>query len=66
MNSPDPNFATGRAVYLACAALSATLAESREATLAHLNRGLRRLVLTFGALMVVAGAAVVLVSWSFS
>jgi hypothetical protein len=47
-----------------CAELSERLAESREAISARLDRAVRRLVLTVGALMVAAGAAVVVLTWS--
>lgn len=52
-----------RAMY---AELSERLAESREAISARLDRAVRRLVLTLGALMIGIGAMVVLWAWSVS
>jgi hypothetical protein len=48
------------------AALSATLAVSRDAVLTHLDRGVRRMVLTLSAVMVASAVALVLVVWSAS
>jgi hypothetical protein len=48
------------------AELSAMLAESRDAVSAQMDRAVRRTVLTLGALMVLAGATVVLLAWSAS
>jgi hypothetical protein len=48
------------------AGVSAKLAESRDAMLAHLDRGLRRMVLALSAVLVASAAVVVLVTWSAS
>ena len=47
-------------------ALSRTLAETRHAVLAHLERSLRRMVVMLSAVMVASAAAVMLVAWSAS
>ena len=51
---------------MAYVGLSATLAATGDAVLSHVNGGLRCMVVVLGALMVAAGAAVVLLAWSFS
>jgi hypothetical protein len=63
MRLPGPlSLATSSDVYATYADLSATLAESRDAVLAHLDRGLSRMVLTLSVQMMASAAAVVFVA----
>jgi hypothetical protein len=66
MNVAKETLATRRDANAAYAELSMTLAATRDAVSAHLDRAVRHTVLTLAALMVSAGAAVVLLAWSFS
>jgi hypothetical protein len=58
--------ATKTDVFEAYSNLRETLVESRDAVSVHMDRAVRRTVLTLSALMVSAGAAVVLLAWSVS
>ncbi len=48
------------------AELSAALAATRDAVSSRVDQGLRRTVLTLGALLIATGANVVLLVWKFS
>lgn len=62
----EPALALGQDVNAMCAQVSAALTCTRDALVAQLDRSLRRLMLTVGAIMVAAGAAIVLLARSGS